>query len=118
MLKLHFAVAEDEATLLTVMTRGLATEVEVPAGKDTSDDVVSVCCRHQYPNGWFEILGYFGFLFRFFSLSFFGLAFSLEPWPWGIMGPCTAYPPSFQAGLLRRTWVLRRTGPSTNCALT
>lgn len=78
MLKLHFAVAEDEATLLTVMTRGLATEVEVPAGKDTSDDdVVSVCCRHQYPNGWFEILGYFGFLFRyFFSLSFFSFLLS------------------------------------------
>lgn len=34
MLKLHFAVAEDEQTLLTVMTRGLATEVEVPPGKD------------------------------------------------------------------------------------
>ena len=34
MLKLHFAVAEDEATFLTVMTKGLATEVEVPAGKD------------------------------------------------------------------------------------
>ena len=32
--KLSFAVSEDEATLLTVMTRGLATEVEVPAGKD------------------------------------------------------------------------------------
>mmetsp|Transcript_71439 Transcript_71439/g.157815 ORF Transcript_71439/g.157815 Transcript_71439/m.157815 type:complete len:165 (-) Transcript_71439:13-507(-) len=34
MLKLHFAVAEDEATFLTVFTRGLATEVEIPAGKD------------------------------------------------------------------------------------
>ncbi|CAK9077419.1 Cocaine esterase [Durusdinium trenchii] len=34
MLKLHFSVTEDEATLLTVMTTGLATEVEVPRGKD------------------------------------------------------------------------------------
>ena len=36
MLKLHFSVTEDEATLLTVMTTGLATEVEVPRGKDRS----------------------------------------------------------------------------------
>ena len=32
--KLSFTVSEDEATLLTVMTRGLATDVDVPAGKD------------------------------------------------------------------------------------
>ena len=32
--KLSFAVAEDEATLLTVMTRGLSTDIEVPKGKD------------------------------------------------------------------------------------
>lgn len=38
-MKLHFAVAEDEATLLTVMTRGLQTEVEVPEGKERSSGV-------------------------------------------------------------------------------
>mmetsp|Transcript_32315 Transcript_32315/g.60842 ORF Transcript_32315/g.60842 Transcript_32315/m.60842 type:complete len:173 (+) Transcript_32315:21-539(+) len=34
MLKISFAVSEDEATLLTVMTRGLVTDVDVQQGKD------------------------------------------------------------------------------------
>ena len=34
MLRLQVAVAEDEATLLTVMTKGLGCELSLPEGKD------------------------------------------------------------------------------------